>query len=367
MEQLRPPGHAPHSVNPHQLRQQVVHLDLSLPHFSFDRAAPSQPATSSGQHRRIPLQQLVTADSNTATFECSICGCIAWQPKVTTCCSTLFCGMCVDIWMQSSPACPSCHMSLMEDGSTGGCIEDRVKALDRNSHGVQAVLWRVYGNLRVNCPHACGWNGNLIQYNDHLAICRIETALLAKQQPHSPAQLRQAAPSRAAAPEAAPAVVPIVQLADAHAAVASLPDEVVVVIDHIPTDDSQMPLRVGERVQVQNRAANGWVFGQRVVPSPNGCKNEGWFPSFCLPDRSVPRAQAAPPPKSPPQDTTEVTREYKATDPSQLSVVTGEHVKVEKRDASGWTFVMRVDPRGHPHGYDTSSGWVPDWSLNYSC
>jgi len=276
------------------------------------------------------LEQLVNIDGSTSMFECPLCHGVAWQPKVTMCCQKVFCGMCLDHWLLSSMACPQCHVPVVDrDGSTGGCSEQRVKKLDRTSSGVQAVLWRVYGNLRITCTHNCGWNGNLLTYSEHLASCPME------------ARGGQEDVSR------------------------DLSDDVrgtyAVVWEHKATDDSQLSLKVGDRVQVQQQAAHGWVYGRCLTPLPGNRSTEGWFPSFCLPEKRPPKPQASPPPMSPPDCTTQVVRDYMASDPAQLSVTKGELVKVRQRDQSGWTFVVRV---GNP-GSGKREGWVPDWLLQH--
>merc|ERR1719221_1754157 len=118
------------------------------------------------------MDQLMNTDGSTSMFECPLCAGVAWQPKVTMCCQKVFCGHCLDGLMQKSTLCPQCHTSLVvRDGSTGGCSEQCVKKLDRTSTGVQAVLWRVYGNLRIRCGQDCGWTGNILSYSDHLPGC----------------------------------------------------------------------------------------------------------------------------------------------------------------------------------------------------
>jgi len=131
-----------------------------------------------------------------------------------------------------------------------------------------------------------------------------------------------------------------------------------VVWEHRATDESQLTLRVGDRVSVQQVAAHGWVYGQRL-PGSHAPPKEGWFPSFCLPERRPPRPQQSPPPSAPPAGSTRVVRDYEASDPAQLSVKEGELVYVRQRDQSGWTFVVRVSTQGS----GKREGWVPDWLL----
>lgn len=128
--------------------------------------------------------------------------------------------------------------------------------------------------------------------------------------------------------------------------------------EHRATDDSQLTLRVGDRVSVQQVAAHGWVYGHRLSPGQGGSR-EGWFPSFCLPEHRPPRPAQSPPPMSPPAGSTQVARDYEASDPAQLSVKEGELVYVRQRDQSGWTFVVRVSTQGT----GKREGWVPDWLL----
>jgi len=290
-------------------------------------------------------------------FECPLCNGVAWQPKVTMCCQKVFCGHCLDSLLLNSTACPQCHTSLVvSDGSTGGCSEQRVKKLDRNSTGVQAVLWRVYGNLRVHCENECGWIGNILSYSEHQQRCRLG----ASQAPSVvdsvlPAQARLDKPPRQVGG------LPV-RPVSCEAAVVGTPDDMsgncVVVWEHRATDDTQLTLRVGDRVSVQQVAAHGWVYGKRIAGSQGG-PHEGWFPSFCLPERRPPRPQQSPPPSAPPAGSTRVVRDYEASDPAQLSVREGELVYVRQRDQSGWTFVVRVNTQCT----GKREGWVPDWLL----
>lgn len=104
-------------------------------------------------------------------------------------------------------------------------------------------------------------------------------------------------------------------------------------------------------------AAHGWVYGRLNLPG-QGSK-VGWFPSFCLPEQRPPPPQQSPPPMSPPAGSTQVTRDYEASDPAQLSVKESELVYVRQRDSSGWTFVVKVTTQGT----GKREGWVPDWLL----
>merc|ERR1712137_1311295 len=60
--------------------------------------------------------------------------------------------------------------------------------------------------------------------------------------------------------------------------------------EHRATDESHLTLKVGDRVVVQQEAAHGWVYGQRVATA-HAPANEGWFPSFCLPENRPPKPQ----------------------------------------------------------------------------
>merc|ERR1719401_2998614 len=181
------------------------------------------------------------------------------------CCQKVFCGSCLDRWLQTSINCSQCQAQLIDrDGSTGGCGEQRVKKLDRNAGGVQAVLWRVYGNLRIKCAHDCAWTGNIQMYAEHLTNCHAATV-------------------RAAVPQALPQQV--------DSAALELPDGVnktcSVVWEHRATDASQLSLRVGDCVRVRQVTDHGWVYGRLMDGSPvDGGANEGWFPSFCLSEKA---------------------------------------------------------------------------------
>jgi len=135
-----------------------------------------------------------------------------------------------------------------------------------------------------------------------------------------------------------------------------------VVWEHRATDDSQLSLKVGDCVKVRQITDHGWVYGKLVDVRLAGGASEGWFPSFCLPEKAAPpKPQAAPPPMSSPETTTQVARNYVASDPAQLSVTKGELVKIRQRDQSGWTFVVRVSTLST----GKREGWVPDWLLQH--
>jgi len=360
---------------------------VAAPQQGLPAACPvARPSTL--QSRRISIGQLVSTDGSTSMFECPLCNGVSWNPKVTMCCQKVFCGRCLDDLLQTQTTCPQCHTSLVDsDGGTGGCSDQRVKKLDRNSTGVQAVLWRVYGNLRVRCEHDCGWTGNIQSYSEHTASCRLEPPQVLQQarerpqqqqlqqQPQQPQQLAahrtegigpravgtvpQPTPLNKQAASLAPAPQPsVAQVMPEAALLEDRNGSCLVVWEHRATDESQLPLKVGDRVVVQQEAAHGWVYGQTVATTHAPTK-EGWFPSFCLPENRPPKPQQSPPPMSPPSGSTRVMRDYEASDPAQLSVREGELVYVRQRDQSGWTFAVRVNTQGA----GKREGWVPDWLL----
>ena len=199
---------------------------VAAPQQGLPAACPAaRPSTL--QSRSISIGQLVSTDGSTSMFECPLCNGVSWNPKVTMCCQKVFCGRCLDSLLQTQTTCPQCHTSLVDsDGGTGGCNDQWVKKLDRNSTGVQAVLWRVYGNLRVRCEHDCGWTGNIQSYSEHMASCRLEPPQVLQQarerpqqqQPQQPAhQLEGSGPSRAtvAVPQPTPPTKLVTPLAPA--------------------------------------------------------------------------------------------------------------------------------------------------------
>lgn len=314
------------------------------------------------------MRQLVSTDGNTGMFKCSLCSGVARYPKVTMCCQKVFCGPCLDRWLQTSMATPCCHTSMIAlDGSTGGCSEQRVKKLDRNSAGVQAVLWRVYGNLRLRCAnHGCPWTGDIFSYEEHYNICSNSSKALepgGKKQPQGsrPQQPRSGQYQNSAPPKQPKATSsaggPPAEASSASDAV--IGGSYAVVWEHNATDASQLSLRVGDNVLVEHVAAHGWVYGRLNMPGQ--ASKVGWFPSFCLPEQRPPPPQQSPPPMSPPAGSTTAMRDYEASDPAQISVKENELVYVRQRDTSGWTFVVRVSTQGS----GKREGWVPDWLLKH--
>jgi len=304
------------------------------------------------------MRQLVSTDGNTIMFKCSLCNGVARHPKVTMCCQKVFCGPCLDRWLQSSMVTPCCNTTMVTpDGSTGGSNEQRVKKLDRNSAGVQAVLWRVYGNLRLRCAsHGCAWTGDIFSYEEHIGVCSTLTDLAdgkgkkgsqgkgGKGGYSQPAKQAKASPT---SPPEQPSEPTDAMIGGAYA----------VVWEHRATDASQLSLSVGDNVVVEQVAAHGWVYGRLADPCQT--PKVGWFPSFCLPEQRPPPPQQSPPPMSPPAGAITVTRDYEASDPAQMSVKESELVYVRQRDTSGWTFVVRANTQAT----GKREGWVPDWLL----
>merc|ERR1719440_938807 len=73
------------------------------------------------QMPRIDMWQLVSTDANTGMFKCPLCNGVARHPKVTMCCQKVFCGPCLDPWLQNSTVTPCCNTFMATpDGSTGG-------------------------------------------------------------------------------------------------------------------------------------------------------------------------------------------------------------------------------------------------------
>lgn len=228
------------------------------------------------------------------------------------------------------------------------------------------MFWRVYGNLRLRCPRSCGWSGDIVAYGDHLSSCCSAASAVpgpaankAPAVPSSPSAVSTTSPATPSAPSAPVKAfgqdsksAPLASLLEAGA-------EHEVVWDHHSTAASQLSLRKGDRVSVQQVAAHGWVYGTRLSPGTGSA--EGWFPTFCLPEQRPPRPQQAPPPSAPPEGATEVTRDYEASDPAQLSLKEGELVYVRQRDLSGWTLVVRVS---NVNDSGKREGWVPHWLLS---
>jgi len=344
-QQLAPPRQPQQQVAPPSPQQRLETESLDSRSFDGDRLP------------RIEMSQLVSTDGTTAMFKCSLCNGVARSPKATMCCQKVFCGPCLDRCLQTTMVMPCCHASVAaEYDSTGGCNEQRVKKLDRNSAGVQAVLWRVYGNLRLRCANpGCMWTGDIFSYEDHCAVCSVgsEPSSGKKQPQGSRSQPPRSGQFTNKQPKASSSSSPQ-QSSESSEAVGGT---YTVVWEHNATDSSQLSLKVGDRVCVEQVAAHGWVYGRLNVPGQSS--KVGWFPSFCLPEQRPPPPQQSPPPMSPPSGSTQVTRDYEASDPAQLSVKKGEMVYVRQRDTSGWTFVVK----GSTQGTGKREGWVPDWLL----
>jgi hypothetical protein len=212
----------------------------------------------------------------------------------------------------------------------------------------------------LRCANSgCMWTGDIFSYEEHCSVCSYDPANVQGKRPsqgNRPQQPRSGQwpngqpPKQAKAPASATSQQPS-DLADA------VGGSFAVVWKHAATDASQLSLEVGDRVLVEQVAAHGWVYGRVNVPGQ--APRVGWFPSFCLPEQRPPPPAQSPPPASPPAGSTQVTRDYEASDPAQLSVKENELVYVRQRDQSGWTFVVRVSTQGN----GKREGWVPDWLL----
>eukprot|EP00434_Breviolum_minutum_P041687 symbB.v1.2.037087.t1/scaffold5382.1/size27800/2 len=121
-------------------------------------------------------------------FICKICwthvvGC---QPKLTSCCSNLFCGDCIARWFDQHPQtwaqkatnfgpnrkvpCPVCKQILIEG----------VNLVTVSKTGQHALLWRVISGLEIICENnrrlrgdgQCDWVGEYGTYQKHIKDCK---------------------------------------------------------------------------------------------------------------------------------------------------------------------------------------------------
>mmetsp|Transcript_38719 Transcript_38719/g.111180 ORF Transcript_38719/g.111180 Transcript_38719/m.111180 type:complete len:567 (-) Transcript_38719:109-1809(-) len=326
------------SRQPQQLLPQQQLQRSSAASQSSSSHAPVAVVVAEPGVEKVSMEQLIGTDGQNVLFKCGFCDSIARRPKMTTCCQPIYCGPCLDHWLQTSDKCPHCkNPAVVGDGSTGGCAEQHVKRLDHNSIGVQAMLFRVYSNLKIRCGRSCGWTGDMFSYEHHIKDCPL-------------------APQPMATPSArgvAGAALPATKSGDMSDVIGGT---FTVAREHQATDDSQLSLTVGEQVTIQEVAAHGWVYGHRKMPAL-GRQPSGWFPNFCLPEeRPPPPVQTPPPTMSPPA---RISRDYDASDQTQLSVKEGDLVHVKQSHNSGWTFVVRVNA---PVA-GTREGWVPEWAL----
>ncbi|GJQ14879.1 hypothetical protein GpartN1_g6670.t1 [Galdieria partita] len=90
----------------------------------------------------------------TEDYVCSICCSICTDPCCSENCSHVFCKICIEAWTESS--CPTCRTF---------CTDWRVTPFAE----------RIILNLRLQCPHSCGWQGALIDYErNHKGQCPCE-------------------------------------------------------------------------------------------------------------------------------------------------------------------------------------------------
>eukprot|EP00403_Amphidinium_massartii_P002901 CAMPEP_0178371076 /NCGR_PEP_ID=MMETSP0689_2-20121128/637_1 /TAXON_ID=160604 /ORGANISM="Amphidinium massartii, Strain CS-259" /LENGTH=1737 /DNA_ID=CAMNT_0019990929 /DNA_START=15 /DNA_END=5229 /DNA_ORIENTATION=- len=282
--------------------------------------ASAEPEAAPRAVPRIRADQLLNpeADANNV-FKCLLCNGVVWLPKLTTCCNKVFCTSCLDEWLLCNNFCPKCPTPLaVRDGSTGSCGEQRVRKIDRNATGVHAVLWRVYGSLKVRCQRAdCGWTGQIANYEEHMVACTREhgaqpftaqvqdkpdlRSLISggyppvqpRMSPNSPSmqQYQQQPPAKAsAAAQSVQSQQPRVSTAGAAAEAApaaalasSRSNEELRVASRLfeGADSSQLTLQQGEQVYVRNRDPTGWTFVVKVTTAP-GSPSEGWVPDWLL-------------------------------------------------------------------------------------
>jgi E3 ubiquitin-protein ligase NRDP1 len=94
----------------------------------------------------------LTGDS----FDCGICYLVSFQPKECTTCGTMYCGSCIDEWMQKKNECPV------------GCADAKNKI-----RPIEGALARLYRNLEIKCtlPNC----GKLVRVSDlttHEQVCQ---------------------------------------------------------------------------------------------------------------------------------------------------------------------------------------------------
>eukprot|EP00929_Paragymnodinium_shiwhaense_P088566 TRINITY_DN48882_c0_g1_i1.p1 TRINITY_DN48882_c0_g1~~TRINITY_DN48882_c0_g1_i1.p1 ORF type:complete len:1796 (-),score=488.50 TRINITY_DN48882_c0_g1_i1:87-5474(-) len=313
-------------------RTQLAHSESAAP------AVSSQPARTS---RRSDVgkisQSLLFPNEHVSMFVCPVCDGVAWRPKVTQCCQKLVCSGCLEDWLQTNARCPhiQCQSPIVPDGSTGLSDDISPRPLDNRGSGVHEFLWRIYNNLRMRCPKNCGWTGGVVAFADHMQACGRET----------PSTASTASRQEAASPakETEKDTGPVNKVWG-------------VVMAHEATGQHQLSVQPGDQVLVRQIIESGWAFGRRTDTGESG-----WFPFFCLPtqEEPPPEPEVKPPPPAPPVASVKVVANYIGTQAGQLTVASGEAVRVKKRESSGWTLITRVAAVAH----EFREGWVPDWCL----
>ena len=102
-------------------------------------------------------EQLHAEDERPAEdFECVICRDIASQPQCCGKCSKLFCTECIDEWLKKNKKCPF------------KCSVDDMNVVPLSPESITA-----YMQLRFKCNRGCGKFYPLINYLEHITICKL--------------------------------------------------------------------------------------------------------------------------------------------------------------------------------------------------
>lgn len=281
---------------------------------------------------------------------CKIChtyflGC---APKLTKCMHA-FCGDCLESWIQVQPTfrswaqvaktagqarlvpCPVCKTPLNDktdihlilgDSAETDCVKmaAALKRLDLVCHNSPAV----------SGDGACSWEGSYLGYQQHARSCTLnKSKSVIEPNTTAPPQSHVVSPDR---------------------------DQATIVIPFSESVKDTLTVTAGDRVVIQERSDDGWVFVKNVTSG-----SQGWVPDYCIKrydawfedlmaslGKLVEKSAAA--------------RDFDpATDPATASHVAqfqflplreGDVFTVCERSKNGWNLVINSD--------GSRQGWVPD-------
>jgi len=346
---------------------------------SVPRARQEKGRVDMSQVKILEEQLVNPADTPGLELVCPICMYhVLHQPKVTKC-SHIFCGDCIDTWVeterqkitqntmsfadllkrtQGSGAdatlmvyCPSCKQDI--DARTD------LKPLNGKCTGAHAALWRTLRDVKVTCvgkEKGCSWVGTYETYASHFVSCSF---CAAGDDCKKGGQEKRGKVAERDGPQT-------------RLVVASWP----------AADEVQLSLSAGQRVIVSHMDPSGWAYG-RTTTDPK----LGWFPKVLLkelteedepsdcastadttspsdrdgtgttPERESSREGATPEaaPAStatPDQKVVVATHVFQPSEGDhQLQLWVGRRVNLVRDDASGWSYGECVDSK--------AAGWFP--------
>lgn len=190
--------------------------------------APPPPMGFGLPQQAIKPDQVIGATAD--FFVCPVCEGIAVDPAIMEKCSHVVCRLCLEVWrsldMEKPFMCPRCHS-----------VVNSSEVQELNSESISptaAALAVIYDSIQVQC-HLCTWTGSPRQYADHAC---------AGQQTVTPKS----------------------------GSVVAVED-----FQQVPPGLHLLPLKRGDRLELEAESGSGWAFVKRTTTNESG-----WTPASYL-------------------------------------------------------------------------------------